>query len=725
MPTIKDIAREAGVSQGTVSNVLNGKGNVSSVKIRQVQQAAERLGYAMNQRAQVLRRGSSNVLAAVLPSLYSRTYVDFFTSFRICAQERGYQVSLHLTDDQPEKERRALEEIQTSMMAGAAVFTALADGGAAYAAAGVKNVCFVERAPGDGAPVLAFDFYQLGCNMARQAIADGCARLALISENAAFSSQIELTRGLRDTLGAAHLPLALCATDSGYAASDVFDVLDASPAPDGVFVANYAVAQTVRGAVQHFVLRRPPRIYAAAPLFTLPNAQCTEFELNYRLLGRRAAERLIDAIEGKPVSAESVLLPPDGLRTWQPVRGGQGVKRLTLATLDTSSARALRHISQLYTRQTGVEIHFAAYTYNGLNEVLDNIENTAFDAVRLDSTHWNRYTNRIFAPLKEIDPDIERIFDSFVPGISREYSHRGDTLYALPHTPSTQLLFYRKDLFESTAFRRQYRELYGAELLPPTTYAEYNRIARFFTRTFNPDSPVPFGTGLMLGNASMAAKEFLSRYFAHSEQLYDEKGHILLDSPLSALAMQEMIALRECIDRTRCDSWRDTLTSFTEGGAAMSIVYSNFTSNITSTRSRISHRIGYAAVPGGHPMLGGSTIGVCRVSRHKEEALRFLRWLCSEEVSTALALMGTTSPCRKTYENYEVMDRCPWLLMAKDCFISSHTSYRPPQIEGDFDDARFLGILSVAVNSAFSGAMPVEEALRFAKLTFDKAFCGG
>ena len=40
MTTIKDIAKAAGVAQGTVSNVLNGKGNVSSEKIRQVMDAA-------------------------------------------------------------------------------------------------------------------------------------------------------------------------------------------------------------------------------------------------------------------------------------------------------------------------------------------------------------------------------------------------------------------------------------------------------------------------------------------------------------------------------------------------------------------------------------------------------------------------------------------------------------------------------------------------------------
>ena len=47
----QDIAKEAGVAQGTVSNVLNGRGNVSSDKIILVEQACAKLGYTMNQRA--------------------------------------------------------------------------------------------------------------------------------------------------------------------------------------------------------------------------------------------------------------------------------------------------------------------------------------------------------------------------------------------------------------------------------------------------------------------------------------------------------------------------------------------------------------------------------------------------------------------------------------------------------------------------------------------------
>ena len=58
MATMKDIAREAGVSHGTVSNVLNKTGKVSIEKIRLVEEAAKRLGYVPNTQAQMLRQGA-------------------------------------------------------------------------------------------------------------------------------------------------------------------------------------------------------------------------------------------------------------------------------------------------------------------------------------------------------------------------------------------------------------------------------------------------------------------------------------------------------------------------------------------------------------------------------------------------------------------------------------------------------------------------------------------
>ena len=78
MPTIKDIAKYAGVSHGTVSNVLNHKGNVSAEKIKLVEQAAKDLGYKFNSQASQLRSGTSKNVCVIIPRIdkvkYSKVY---------------------------------------------------------------------------------------------------------------------------------------------------------------------------------------------------------------------------------------------------------------------------------------------------------------------------------------------------------------------------------------------------------------------------------------------------------------------------------------------------------------------------------------------------------------------------------------------------------------------------------------------------------------------------
>ena len=81
MPTIKDIAREAGVSHGTVSNVINGRGNVSVEKIQLVWQAAEKLGYKVNSKAQSLRQGQDRSIAVLLPSIEDRRWAAMYEVF--------------------------------------------------------------------------------------------------------------------------------------------------------------------------------------------------------------------------------------------------------------------------------------------------------------------------------------------------------------------------------------------------------------------------------------------------------------------------------------------------------------------------------------------------------------------------------------------------------------------------------------------------------------------
>jgi DNA-binding LacI/PurR family transcriptional regulator len=67
--TIKDIAKAAGVSHGTVSNVLNRRGGVSYEKIQLVEKAAIAMGYTIDEQASALRRGKTRTIVVLLPSL--------------------------------------------------------------------------------------------------------------------------------------------------------------------------------------------------------------------------------------------------------------------------------------------------------------------------------------------------------------------------------------------------------------------------------------------------------------------------------------------------------------------------------------------------------------------------------------------------------------------------------------------------------------------------------
>ena len=89
MPTIKDIARLAGVSHGTVSNVLNGRGNVSFEKIKRVQDAARQLGYSPDDRARRLRQTDDQVIGIILPNLAEAGYTTLFVSISSKMQAHG------------------------------------------------------------------------------------------------------------------------------------------------------------------------------------------------------------------------------------------------------------------------------------------------------------------------------------------------------------------------------------------------------------------------------------------------------------------------------------------------------------------------------------------------------------------------------------------------------------------------------------------------------------
>ena len=69
MPTIKDVAKETGLSVGTVSRVLNNRGYISEATRQNVDRAMKKLNYQPNEIARALCKSTSSIVSVIIPTL--------------------------------------------------------------------------------------------------------------------------------------------------------------------------------------------------------------------------------------------------------------------------------------------------------------------------------------------------------------------------------------------------------------------------------------------------------------------------------------------------------------------------------------------------------------------------------------------------------------------------------------------------------------------------------
>ncbi|CEP78868.1 MAG: LacI family DNA-binding transcriptional regulator [Defluviitoga tunisiensis] len=92
--TIKDVAKEANVSVGTVSRVINGEKNVSKENVQKVLKAIETLGYVPNTYARGLVSGKTNSISIVVPMIRTDFYDRLINSVDCVLIENNYESSI-------------------------------------------------------------------------------------------------------------------------------------------------------------------------------------------------------------------------------------------------------------------------------------------------------------------------------------------------------------------------------------------------------------------------------------------------------------------------------------------------------------------------------------------------------------------------------------------------------------------------------------------------------
>jgi DNA-binding LacI/PurR family transcriptional regulator len=311
MSNMKQIAKMAGVSLGTVSHVLNDSARVREPLRKRVLDAVDTLGYQPSQLARGLRRDKTNMIGMVIPDVTNPFFPAVVRGAEDVAFSNGYRLVLCNTDNDHSKELVHLNELRTYLPAGLLVipstFSDLTAQAKSYREAGTAVVC-VDRLPrrwdGDSVTVANEEgAYQAS----RHLIQLGHRRLATITGPLHLTNAQQRVTGFRRALAEANISIS-----PEYIQEATFDragghakallLLRMLPRPTAIFAGNDMIALGVFHAIRELSLSCPGDVSVIGfddldfAEFTSPSLSSV-FQPGYQL-GATAASMLLDRVTG-------------------------------------------------------------------------------------------------------------------------------------------------------------------------------------------------------------------------------------------------------------------------------------------------------------------------------------------------------------------------------------------------------------------------------------------
>src|ERR1700744_452173 len=116
--SVRDVALRAGVSVGTVSNVMNRPDKVSAATIESVQRAISELGFVRNDAARQLRAGRSRAVGLVILDVGNPFFADLARGAEDQAARAGFSIILGNSDEKADREATYLDLFEEQRMHG-------------------------------------------------------------------------------------------------------------------------------------------------------------------------------------------------------------------------------------------------------------------------------------------------------------------------------------------------------------------------------------------------------------------------------------------------------------------------------------------------------------------------------------------------------------------------------------------------------------------------------
>ena len=709
MVTLKEVAERAGVSIATVSYCINGTKSVSAATRGKVMKAIEELNYVPNAAARSLKSESAMEIGVVFPNIDDYYRSEILKGIVDQSEGMNYSVTVAFSYNSPKMERKIINDFVGKNVKGLIIDTCQSENTEYFRKnlleRHISNV-FIEHCPeGLNVNFLAFDNYKSYYYLTEKLLKRGYRRIAIMTVPWSLSPAYSAEKGYRDAyrdrgLDCDERMIIYTDTSKEGAFREAMQRLIKEP-PQALITASEAILKGALEAFRVCGIRVPEDVCMLTLGEETWNSSNTypgvlHTSRSAYAMGVQCTELLLKDMEAPALFQKEFHLLDDNLgasrleipdapvrRVTEPPRECREVLRILATSKTLSTVRALQLLSENFTLRTHIEVEFELCAT--LSELFDRIAQEgdspepSYDICLFDVS-WLRYLSHA-----HVLKDITALVDS-MPELKERFMEKNlsncfyhQICYGIPIIGGTHLLFYRRDLFETPSIQREFQQQHHLPLRPPMTWTEFNGIARFFTRKFNPDSPTVAGTAIQGGLTEDLVLEILIRLWGFGGGLMDENGKLALNTPQNIRGFQSILETMEYTAQESTDTPSDTIfRDFGNGKMAMLISFSEYASQIKDeVHSDIITKIGYGQVPGRSPANVGWNLGVNPRTEKLDAVWLFFQWFSDRQNSYYLTILSGQSASIYPYKNHELIKLYPWLSLSEAGQESSRSRIYP------------------------------------------------
>lgn len=314
-PTLRDVARHAGVSLGTASKALNKAGTLRAETREKVLASARALGFRPNDLAQALHRGQSFTVGLISNDSFGRFTMPIMEGLETVLHEAGIALFMCNATDDPEREKRHIDQLLGKRVDGLVFTGRRADRrpSPGLSLGGLPTLYVFSQSDEPGAHCLLPDD-EGGARLATEHLLSlGRRRIAHVSGPEDFEAVRLRRKGYEAALGQPDPALILHGPWSEAWGRDAVErLLMNAPPPDAIFAGNDQIARGVIEALRSRNIGVPDEIAVVgfdnwSVMAEAARPPITSVDMNLRHLGEEAGRRLIRMIRGEKFTGISRL----------------------------------------------------------------------------------------------------------------------------------------------------------------------------------------------------------------------------------------------------------------------------------------------------------------------------------------------------------------------------------------------------------------------------------